>query len=77
MSKEMVIPILSVQKLESGFLATISFTGDETRVTGTSVTAVGAIGLALQNLELVFMDNKDMTPTKAGVRLYQVRLYQE
>ena len=70
MSKEMVIPILSVQKLESGFLATISFTGDETRVTGTSVTAVGAIGIALQNLELAFMD-KDMTPIKVGVRLYR------
>ena len=72
MSKEMVIPILSVQKLEHGFLATISFTGDETRVTvtGDSVTEVGAIGIALQNLELVFMD-KDMTPIKVGVRLYR------
>ena len=70
MSKEMVIPILSVQKLESGFLATISFTGDETKVTGDSVTEVGAIGVALQNLELAFLD-KDMTPIKIGVRLYR------
>ncbi len=70
MSKEMVIPSLSVQKLESSFLATISFTGDETKVTGASVTEVGAIGLALQNLELAFLD-KDMTPIKIGVRLYR------
>ena len=72
MSKEMVTPILSVQKFEKErcFLATISFTGDETKVTGTSVTEVGAIGVALQNLELVFID-KDMTPIKVGVRLYR------
>lgn len=70
MNKEMVIPILSLQKLESVFLATISFTGDETKVTGASVTEVGAIGIALQNLELAFMD-KDMTPIKVGVRLYR------
>ena len=72
MSKEMVIPTLSVQKLENGcgFLATISFTGDEAKVTGASVTEVGAIGVALQNLELAFLD-KDMTPIKIGVRLYR------
>ncbi len=72
MSKEMVIPTLSVQELEkeSGFLATISVTGDETKVTGASVTEVGAIGVALQNLELAFMD-KSMTPIGIGVRLYR------
>ena len=72
MSKEMVIPTLSVQELEkeSGFLATISFTGDETIVTGASVTEVGAIGVALQNMELAFLDT-NRTPIKIGVRLYR------
>lgn len=70
MSKEMVIPTLSVQKTECCYLATISFTGDETKVTGASVTEVGAIGVALQNLELAFMD-KGMKPIKIGVRLYR------
>ena len=72
MSKEMVIPTLSVQKLETEccYLATISFTGDETKVTGASVTEVGAIGVALQNLELAFLD-ENMTPIQIGVRLYR------
>ena len=67
MSEEMVIPTLSVQKLENGcgFLATISFTGDEAKVTGASVTEVGAIGVALQNLD------KNVTPIPIGVRLYR------